>query len=1838
MRYPSMNEIVFSVRQLPWRRIVSFVLAMVLFTTSAPFPVLSVESVEQGSGSVSAPNSSQLIYDYDTLKITRDGEQIGKLDLLSHEKIEIAADGISEDASYQWQVQHPEKDDVWVNVYDGTKQTISVTMALVENVLRENGTAKLRCRAYTDTYAYLTNPVTVKVRSEETAVTPARYAMARSNDGIMLAAEGEKEFVTVSIHYVKYEYVKHVDSQGKESYVLEEKGEAYGAYVATLLSGSPLNVKVPNPSLVGYNSKLVLQDGQTGATEVNGVVEIALSDITEDITFRVEYRPAKVPYSVHYYFQNIYDDQYVEDNALAPVQNLTGETGTQPDMTYTHAVFDGFTSLFYEPDIIAGDGSTVFNVYYERNYYLMEFDCNEGYGTDTIYVRYGTYVAVANPVKAGWVFSGWDLVSTDNIDNTEVVGDGHENALPGSMPAYNSGYKALWTKAETSYTVAYWIVDAYGNKTYIGSRTVNSKEENGALVPIKSGDKVDGVHDLASKADGGPAICGYEEHSHEADGCYTCGLGEHTHTTDCFDGMSLAIVSGADANRDAAIADLENGGAPESGYIYVIYNHAETSKSYWPKLYLDGNYYIVDGVGDGSPWLFDEASFSSIVDGEALASKTGTYGTETLTTTKYRPATACNTTQHTHDNSCRDCMEHTHLDSCYQDERHLVEVDEVTLTDKEGKTVTIKTDKNVTVQGDGSTVVNVYYEYQEYTLKFYYAATTGGTADDQDNDASTYDTIKIVGGTTYYFGRSGTNSAIDETLLENEYWNYSGEWGSISTLPTLNEEGARRKYTKGSVTYEHNSTNVTYHYISFKARYGDDISGMWPCAVFNPADRTDKNNANGWSGTKAFVSAWNGEHHVKYSEKGNQTIKGVYEKLDDWLLFDPTYLSGLSDSDKNDLEKNGTEISYLCFWENGANIGWSVPELYRYKIWLEGNAPNGETTVTKNNVIVGYQQNGTPIIRDGVTFYLADSYDTCDNSTVGEQTQVGLTGYNPCYLDDITKIDFNKVANMSPTRYFDYTSMTGTTDATLLQQSGYYSSSLYKEGYEVNFYYIANRHSLKFYNYNGWLGSGAGAGNSGEGEGVRFGTPLSVFGNYVNEQYMLAHYPDGLEPGAYEFKDWYTSPGCLDGTKVDWEKMTMPDADLTLYAKWEPVKRNVYFYLTYDHLLQHEADPSGDYTWDTKDYLGNDVTYPIVVEHGAVLGTTYHYMPVRNEDFDNDGVKDYTFVGWFYMDEDNKKRFAPDTMEIKRDLHLFAEWQSQIDTQYKVEYVLKEDATIKVDGVDQSYPAGTPIAVITEGHSTAGRTKTFTAKAGDQLLAAFQNAPVFPETNTHSILMDADYTQNRYTFYYVVDDLVYYKVRYVDKVTGEVLGVKKVNGSENLESHNAIVTEKFQYFDGYVPEQFYIRKVLAADGNATSAIEANIITFYYLPNSVDNPEALYNVEYYKWNPQTNAYEQTQNEPGRGVINESVTVTVPKDKFNGYAFVKGEVVTYHADSTSATTTYNDHNLTQLKANLSQYGLVFKLYYDPIEYPYLIKFVEYGNPTNILGYGKLGDNAIHTLNQVLDVKAPFGTELTYTAPDSIEKDGKKYNFIQNFDQTQTLEIRIEPTSATDASKCTVNILTFYYEVEVIPIEYYAVCTVPGIIGGKVSQSFEPTPQNPIGCDAMKLAGFTFVGWFYDEACTQKVPDAWLSDQTDAKSFIRPVVSEIEKDTDGKEHFYARFEPIVTWLTIRKNVSNSASCDDTFLFRIQGKEGTITAGVDLIVSIKGNGVVVIEELYCGEYNITELTDWSWEYSVSESAMKSLTAVADSTQNVVTFTNTYVEPDWLGGESSNENIFTNP
>lgn len=483
---------------------------------------------------------------------------------------------------------------------------------------------------------------------------------------------------------------------------------------------------------------------------------------------------------------------------------------------------------------------------------------------------------------------------------------------------------------------------------------------------------------------------------------------------------------------------------------------------------------------------------------------------------------------------------------------------------------------------------------------------------------------------------------------------------------------------------------------------------------------------------------------------------------------------------------------------------------------------------------------------------------------------------------------------------------------------------------------------------------------------------------------------------------------------------------------------------------------------------------------------------------------------------------------------------------------------------------GTSIADDTKGSALALTTKTFEAKTGTQLKNGYQSG-YFPTTSSHSITMDIDNpAKNEYTFVYVPKAEVEYTVKYLEKGTGTQLAESKT-----VTTHDAVVTETFKQISGYAPDAYQKRLVLAAENNE--------IIFWYVKDDTHAP-----VQIIHW---------TQNIAGDGYT-----------EYQSSTNLNGEIgQTYsEASLTIAGFTYNENPKhpvdgypAKASGELTASGLVLNLYYDRIAYPYEFRFLEQG--TN----KQLAEPVTGTARYQAQVTQKAETIPGYTLVSA---------------ENQAINIAIEDPAGV-AQK---NVKTFYYQEQTVDIKYQVV----GPTGSGTLNNYQETQLKVLtgtanGSTPTPNAGYKFVGWFEDEACTQQVKSSWVG--ADNKLTPQQSVKYGSKDGYGAATYYAKFELDVFDLTIEKKAANGSTIDSnqTFVFRVQGNNND----VDMQVVITGANKQVIKNLPVGEYTITEDTNWSWKYTPvdKDGAVVPSQTITATGATTVTFENEKTPTNWL-------------
>lgn len=243
------------------------------------------------------------------------------------------------------------------------------------------------------------------------------------------------------------------------NYVFENGKQAAPSWTATLAEGSSLEQTVTSPTVVGYEP-----DPAT--------VNVTVNNITANKTYTVIYHPANVGFTVNHYLQNVADNNYTLNVSERHDGFTEREVGDGLAETYP-----GFAALLYNTKAkVAADGSTVVEIKYDRNYYMMSFNLDGGFGVEPIYARYGASVKVENPTKPGYTFNGWDP------------------AVPTTVPAENTTYKAKWKVDDSvNYRVQYWQENA-NDDGFSYESSVQKKAAPGTVITAANDKNYTGFH------------------------------------------------------------------------------------------------------------------------------------------------------------------------------------------------------------------------------------------------------------------------------------------------------------------------------------------------------------------------------------------------------------------------------------------------------------------------------------------------------------------------------------------------------------------------------------------------------------------------------------------------------------------------------------------------------------------------------------------------------------------------------------------------------------------------------------------------------------------------------------------------------------------------------------------------------------------------------------------------------------------------------------------------------------------------------------------------------------------------------------------------------------------------------------------------------------------------------------------------------------------------------------------------------------------------------------------------------------------------------------------------
>lgn len=559
-------------------------------------------------------------------------------------------------------------------------------------------------------------------------------------------------------------------------------------YTAQIAKGDPFNATVSVPKMLNYSVPVDKAEGLiTGQidyaedAEGNGTVTFNLTNVTEDVTVNLFYVAGQAKYTVNHLYQNIEDDEYGQVETVELVGDIDA---------YTAAVAEskpGFICTGVPEYVIAADGKTTVNIKYNREYYTVVFDVNGGKnGPKPVYGKYGAELTVSQaPTRAGYEFMGWGEALTATIEG-------------------NKTYKAQWAPKEgnANYSIVIWGQNANDND-YSYLKSVSAIGTPGDTVTWNTGTYIcEGAHVHGAKCY--ELKCTTPEHTHSS----ACGIDcDHTHTAACYGGTKQE--NPIDGKTNSATENINQfksltNGTLKNGMVYRVKCDGASSTIGYDKYYL---YF-------GDTWYSVSASN---VSGSAVASSkkvnahdhSWNWDNDKDQFWVYNSKLSC---VHTHDDSCYTCglVQHTHSElggRCYKlicgikSHTHNSSCKTMGSVAPDSKLWKYVRSETVTIDADGTTVLNVYFDRQEFTLNFRKAYS--------NNDD--YGTIKARWGANIsdrymaIVAKAGDSSWSESRDASGPWTNYVG------VMPSRNI-----KYYIDSSPYGKNST-MTY--------YGEDLNG-----------------------------------------------------------------------------------------------------------------------------------------------------------------------------------------------------------------------------------------------------------------------------------------------------------------------------------------------------------------------------------------------------------------------------------------------------------------------------------------------------------------------------------------------------------------------------------------------------------------------------------------------------------------------------------------------------------------------------------------------------------------------------------------------------------------------------------------------------------------------------------------------------------------------------------------------------------------------------------------------------------------------------------------------------
>lgn len=253
-----------------------------------------------------------------------------------------------------------------------------------------------------------------------------------------------------------------------------------GSYVEPKFFKTGANTEEPNdPAKPGY----------AFAGWYNGDTEYTFgSALTESITLKAKWTAKDgVPYTVIHWQENANDDGY----SFFESEQLTGTPGQLTEDAVDKS-YEGFTlnqDKTDEQKTIAGNGSTIVNVYYKRNVYKVIFATNSDNGSDPLCGKEEhehTYTERKGNWWNGYKYNG-GCYPQDTFSNSRICGKDEHTHTHGGLfqdSCYGTIYKELTIEAKYGASIGNKWPTKNGSSTWAVERNGNTYQANIDTMPL----------------------------------------------------------------------------------------------------------------------------------------------------------------------------------------------------------------------------------------------------------------------------------------------------------------------------------------------------------------------------------------------------------------------------------------------------------------------------------------------------------------------------------------------------------------------------------------------------------------------------------------------------------------------------------------------------------------------------------------------------------------------------------------------------------------------------------------------------------------------------------------------------------------------------------------------------------------------------------------------------------------------------------------------------------------------------------------------------------------------------------------------------------------------------------------------------------------------------------------------------------------------------------------------------------------------------------------------------------------------------------------------------------